>query len=518
MPMRLGAPAKPIPGSYQGPPRSIPVLAPIIKKTCSQCHHVPPPDALPKREWLGVLNLMFDLANSELLKQLDRPIKDVRFDELLTYFTTLAPDELDAKPWGPAAPPSPNIQLEHVASIGGTLAGSYPGISCVKLMNLFEDLPGPQLVVSDMLSGWIMWIDPKNPKMGFQNIIKLSNPAHIEAVDLDKDGRMDLIVADLGTAVATDQRVGSVIWLRRTGPRQFEKITLATRLGRVADVQAADFNGDGKLDLVVAEFGAFGAGHVLYLENRSTPGKPVFAQIPLTEIPGTITVPVVDVNGDGKPDFVALISQYQESVVGYINNGKGQFDSYVFWAGPHPVWGSSGLAAGDMNGDGKMDFVVTNGDTIDDGIHFKPYQGVGWLENKDNFQFEYHVIGSYYGAYAPKVADVDGDGDLDIIATSFLPGADQATQRKMAVPGIVWYEQVSPGVFQAHPFPDESCYHPTLEVGDFDGDGNLEVITGTLLLRPSPLMLQTPAVDIWRMRRVGARAVPAAKPAQREPR
>src|SRR5262249_23732959 len=150
------------------------------------------------------------------------------------------------------AGPAATLRIEHVASLG---QGPQPGTSHVQLMHLWEDVPGPQLVVTDMMSGWIMWADPKDWNGGLQKVIRLANPAHVEAVDLDQDGHMDLIVADLGTPVATDQRAGSVVWLRRTGKRTFEKIPLATRLGRVADVQAADFNGDGKLDLVVADFG-----------------------------------------------------------------------------------------------------------------------------------------------------------------------------------------------------------------------------------------------------------------------
>jgi len=144
----------------------------------------------------------------------------------------------------------------------------------------------------------------------------------------------------------------------------------------------------------------------------------------------------MDLNGDGKPDFVALIAQGQESVVAFLNKGDGKFESRTLWAAPHPVWGFSGLTAADLNGDGKIDFVITHGDTVDDGVHFKPYQGVSWLENKGKLQFEYHSIGQYYGAYAPKAVDVDGDGDLDVIASSFLPGADQMNQRKMQVPGM----------------------------------------------------------------------------------
>lgn len=483
--------------------RSIAELAPVIQKSCSQCHVFPPPEILPKRAWLGMLNLMFDLAGPG---QLNRPLDNVRFDELVTYFTKMAPDDLNAKPW--SAPPVADVaavQIERVASLGQS---PHPGTSHVRLLRLWEDVTGPQLLVTDMMSGWVQWADPKNWGAGLQKIVRLANPANIEAVDLDQDGRMDLVVADLGTPVATDQTAGSVVWLRRTGNRTFAKIPLATQLGRVTDVQSADFNGDGKPDLIVADFGRYTAGQVLYLENRSTAGKIHFAQIPLLKAPGTITVPVVDLNGDGSPDFAALIAQAQETVVGFINNGRGEFERHVLWAAPHPAWGFSGMAAADLNRDGKIDLVVTHGDTVDDGVHFKPYQGVGWLENKGDLKFEYHGIGSYYGAYSPKAIDLDGDGDLDILAASFLPGSDLVNQQRMNVPGIVWYEQTSPGVFQAHPFPDDMGFHPALEVGDLDGDGSLAVFAGTLWIRPSAVRLEAASVDIWRIRRSGAGGKP----------
>jgi hypothetical protein len=59
--------------SAQAPaqPRSNAELEPAIRKACLQCHVFPPPEILPKKSWLGMLNLMLDLASPG---QLNRPL------------------------------------------------------------------------------------------------------------------------------------------------------------------------------------------------------------------------------------------------------------------------------------------------------------------------------------------------------------------------------------------------------------------------------------------------------------
>src|SRR5262249_28775923 len=145
---------------------------------------------------------------------------------------------------------------------------------------------------------------------------EVPHPAHAEVVDLDGDGVKDILVADLGNFHPTNARVGRVVWLRGSRDGTFTPITLLEGVGRVADVRAADFRGTGKLDLIVAVFGWRTTGAILYLENQTTDwAHPHFVPRVLDERHGAIHVPVVDLNRDGKMDFVALISQEHETVV-----------------------------------------------------------------------------------------------------------------------------------------------------------------------------------------------------------
>ena len=77
----------------------------------------------------------------------------------------------------------------------------------------------------------------------------------------------------------------------------------------------------------------------------------------------------------------------------------------------------------DLDQDGDIDFIYSNGDAFDvpaaqSTSMLRPYHGVQWLENRGRRGFVSHDLLRYYGAFSPIPADLDEDGDTDIVVTS----------------------------------------------------------------------------------------------------
>jgi hypothetical protein len=247
----------------------------------------------------------------------------------------------------------------------------------------------------------------------------------------------------------------------------------------VADVRPADFDADGDLDLIVAEFGHLHTGNVLLLRNTSGTGQSLlFEPEELDPRPGTIHVPVHDFNRDGRPDFVALVSQEFESVDLFLNQGDGRFRLQTLWAAPDLSFGSSGIELVDLDRDGDVDVLYANGDAWDN-WYATPWHGIGWLENLGGLQFAHRRLTDMPGACRALPGDVDLDGDLDVVAVAWLPPPVKPTSLKEApLASVVCLEQAKPGVFVRHTLEPGFPYYAALEMADFDHDGDLDLAVG----------------------------------------
>src|SRR5439155_1670892 len=190
-------------------------------------------------------------------------------------------------------------------SAGG---GTFPAVSNVNLVHLFD--PKRLDVLScDMRSGQVSVLRPYEANPTWRVLATLPFPAHAEVVDLDGDGNLDVIVACLGCFFPSNARVGSVVWLRGSADGTFTAVPLLEGVGRVADVQAADFNGDGRLDVLYTNGDSLDSEYlrsdqgVQWLENR---GTFPFVHHPLTTMPGVERAVAADFDGDGLLDVVAV--------------------------------------------------------------------------------------------------------------------------------------------------------------------------------------------------------------------
>jgi hypothetical protein len=481
------------------------------RAVCGACHAYPPPDILPRASWRDeFVRMMFiregrtpPIGPPGLVNRSVQLPPDM--EQVLPFYAAHAPERLPP----PEAWPQPGTAPLAFTRRAMTIPG-MPGTAAVSHVRLV-DLDGDgQLDVlgTDMRQGLVFSGNPTSAGGALAEIASIPHPAHVTLADVDKDGVQDLLVAEMGEFFPADHAKGAVIWMRGLGKGKYGAFWL-DGWPRVASVDPADFNGDGRIDLAVAAFGWRKTGQVAVLENRTdSPSQPSFKTHIIDPRAGSIQLVPADLNRDGRMDFVTLLAQEHETVLAYINTGLPAaaqraeadaafaFERRVIYAAPHPNWGSSGFEVVDLDKDGDLDVLLTHGDTFDDGI-VKPYHGIQWLENRGGYPFVDRAIAAMPGVHRAQAADLDGDGDLDVVAAALLAGGSDVDERTL--PALVWLEQTSPGVFTRHTIEMGFPRHATLDLGDVDGDGDVDIVTGNFSIGPPTKSW----VEVWINGRAG---------------
>lgn len=263
------------------------------------------------------------------------------------------------------------------------------------------------------------------------------------AVDMDYDGDIDI--------VGSSRLTNNIDWWENDGSQNFTRHTVSTTALYPMGIGAADFDYDGDMDIVC---GLNQANQIDWWEND---GNFNFtAHLIVDWVVNRLRI--IDVDGDSIIDVVASACEQDDNRIGWLkNDGHGNFTAHIIkdnWDHANSIY------ATDMDLDGDIDILGTAS------FRTHPSNGeIAWFENDGNENFTEHKIkinfGRPSGSYA---ADVDGDGDIDVLATACL--LDQ----------IMWFENDGDQNYTQHILGTNFRRpHDVLAI-DIDKDGDVDIL------------------------------------------
>ncbi|MGC6443702.1 MAG: FG-GAP repeat domain-containing protein, partial [Rubripirellula sp.] len=310
------------------------------------------------------------------------------------------------------------------------------------------------LLVASAFTGGVIW---------YENIGEADFSAHsitsspnsmraVEIADLDGDGDQDFLSA------SSDDN--TIAWYQNDGAQNFTRFVISSTASGANDVRTGDFNSDGLIDVV--SFSSNDNSIRLFL-NQGT--NSFDERLVDSNSIGAWQGHIVDVNGDGKLDILSA-SMGDNTVSAFLGDGSGEFTKQVIDSGISSV---RSVIALDIDNDGDQDILsasatgnrlvlnenqsgtFVDGSTFVDGLNhpLRLYStdldgdtntdilvtlsndgSVVWLEQEDSTIRQRIISDQTLGSRSVIGADIDQDGDIDVISASYSDDK------------IAWYENL----------------------------------------------------------------------------
>lgn len=450
---------------------------------CGNCHPLPNPNTFPKSMWPEEVERGFRFYHESGRTDLEEPLQI----EAEKYYVSRSPEKVEI----PSAETFP-VNPTDVQFVPSPLVFSGDPISLTA--DIYWQESSETLFFSDManskLRSWMPNSDPEFKLMppyetwtlSPENVVAQGNHlCRITPCDWNQDGHTDFLVAEIGSMVISDQKLGNVVLLISKGDGTFDRHVLATELARPVVAVPFDYSDDGRMDIVIAEFGYNREGCLSLLRNiadaNTTALSPADFQYEIIDSRhGHLAVIVEDMNNDGKLDLVTALGQEYESVEIRYALGGGEYRREIVMALPDPSYNTSSIHICDINQDGNKDILHTCGDIFDSFVP-KPFHGVRLLVNRGGGRWETREIGMMIGAMQVVTGDFDLDGDIDIAAVGLFPGSETFSP-DVSLDSVVWWEQTGDLEFVRHSIERDRCLHSSCVVADVDGDGRPDLVVG----------------------------------------